>query len=430
MYSCRVIELANSPGDLCIAVKIAEKVLDASLVAGSEINVCIIMARNAIPQIRQMRAIGSICKQAAGHNVRHTLLQNWLLGDDIYTGKDMPAQSVQDDHFSRMKDIEKQAFIDFRDACNFNGPQRDFWQGVFGTTRFMSMLQGPPGTGKTTTVASAALGFALLRIKTLLTAPSNIAAQECMRKLVGHLKTLYEVCPESEEWFNVVYLPTESATRRDLSEQDDIDTEIISDMVADGEQPTEDAGFEKYKLWNHIVRAYKKDVADKTLHQADDRKKNARTWLSTRGEIKLGIPVRSKQRNTFVDLTKAMTQKIFDDYSIRIVVCTSSTSALLEEYKWAPWVVLVDESAFGSGPDSYVPLALKPRHSVLAGDHEQLKPTVRSSGHNEFANQLGLSLYERFYGKSTMPLYRLKINYRMHPDIVELPANLTYEWLE
>ncbi|TGO20620.1 hypothetical protein BPAE_0280g00070 [Botrytis paeoniae] len=178
MYSCRIIELANSPGDLCIAVKIADRGLDASFVVGSEIEVCIIMTRNAIPQIRQMKAIGSICKQPAVHNVKHAMLQNWLLGDDIYTGKDTPAQSVQDDHFSRMKDVEKQAFNDFRDACNFNGPQRDFLQDVFGTTKFMNMLQGPSETGKITTVASVTLGFALLRIKTLLNAPSNTAAQE------------------------------------------------------------------------------------------------------------------------------------------------------------------------------------------------------------------------------------------------------------
>ncbi|KAF7891308.1 uncharacterized protein EAF02_001633 [Botrytis sinoallii] len=294
----------------------------------------------------------------------------------------------------------------------------------------MSMLQGPPGTGKTTTVASATLGFALLRIKTLLTATSSTAAQECMRKLVGHLKTLYEVCPESEEWFKVIYLPTESATHRDVSEQDDLDAETVSDMVADGEQPTEDEGFEKYKLWNHIIQAYKNDASDKTIHPADERRKNARTWLSTRGEIKLGVSIRSKQRETFVDLTKAMTKKIFGDHSIRIVVCTSSTSALLEEYNWTPWAVLIDEASAGSEPDCYVPLAFKPRRIVLAGDLEKVKLFTRSAGHNEFADQLGLSLYERLYGKPTMPLYRLKINYRMHPDIAELPANLTYEWLE
>ncbi|TGO49712.1 hypothetical protein BCON_0203g00250 [Botryotinia convoluta] len=374
---------------------------DASLIVSTEIKVCLTMTRNAIPQIRQMKAIASICKKPAVHNVKHAMLQNLLLGDDIYTSKDAPARTVQEDHFSRMEDVEKRAFNDFRDACNFNGPQKDFWQGVFGTTKFMT---------------SATLGFALSRIKTLLTAPSNTAAQDCMRKLVGHLKTLYEVCPESENWFKVVYLPTESATRRDLSEQDDIDAEIVSDMVADGEQPTEDEGFEKYKLWNLIVQAYKNDATDKTMHQADDRRKNARTWLST--------------RKTFVDLTKAMAKKIFEDHPIRIVVCTSSTSALLEEYKWTPWAVLIDEASAGSEPDSYVPLAFKPRRSVLAGDLEKVKLLTRSSGHNEFADQLGLSLYERLYGNPTMPLYRLKINCRMHPDIAELHANSTYEWLE
>ncbi|TEY43602.1 hypothetical protein BOTCAL_0368g00010 [Botryotinia calthae] len=311
MYSCRVIELANSPGDICIAVKISDKVLDASFV---------------------------------------------------------------DDHFSRMIAVEKQAFNDFRDACNFNGPQRDFWQGVFGSTKFMTMLQGPPGTGKTTTVASVTLCFALLRIKTLLTAPSNTAAQECMRNLVGHLKTLYQVFPESEEWFKVIYLPTGAATRRDVSKQDDIDAETVPDMVADGEKPAEDEEFEK---------------------------KNAQTWLSRRSQIKAGQNIGSKQQRIFIELTKAMTKKISEDSAIRIVVCTSSTSALLEEYKWTPWAVLIDEYSAGSEPDSYVPLAFKPRRGVLAGDHEKRKLVTRSSGHND-----------------------------MHPDIAELPTNLTYNCLE
>ncbi|KAF7891309.1 uncharacterized protein EAF02_001634 [Botrytis sinoallii] len=120
-YSSRVIELSNSPGDICIAVKIADKVLDAGLIVGTEIKVCLTMTRNTIPQIRQMKAIASICKKPAVHNVKHAMLQNLLLGDDIYTGKDAPARTVQEDHFSRMEDVEKRAFNDFRDACNFNG---------------------------------------------------------------------------------------------------------------------------------------------------------------------------------------------------------------------------------------------------------------------------------------------------------------------
>ncbi|TGO80908.1 hypothetical protein BPOR_1540g00010 [Botrytis porri] len=366
MYNCRVIELANSPGDICIAVKIA-------------------VGR---------KPCGSICKVPHTYHMKHEMLQDLLLGDDIYTGKDLLAQSVQDDQFSRMKDVEKQAFIDFRDA------------------------------------SSATLGFTLLRIKTLLTVPSNTAAQECMRKLVGHLKTLYDVYPESEEWFKVVYLQTESATRRDVSEQDEIDAETVSNMVADGEQRTEDAKLEKYKLWNHIVQAYKNDASDKTIHPADGRKKNAHIWLSRRSQIKAGNNIGSKEQKIFIELTNAMTKRIFEGSAIRIVVCTSNTSALLEEYKWTPWAVLIDETSAGREPDCYVPLGFKPRRIVLAGDLEKVKLFTRSAGHNEFADQLGLSLYERLYGKPTMPLYRLIIKYFMHPDIAELPANLTYEWLE
>ena len=117
------------------------------------------------------------------------------------------------------------------------------------------------------------------------------------------------------------------------------------------------------------------------------------------------------------------------DPRVRLVLSTSSNADLMIEYNYKPAAVIIDEAAYSSEPESMIPLSLGGRSNVIVGDHEQLKPFVRSRGHNEFARQLGLSIYERFYGHHSVPLFRLKINYRMHPDIAQLPGMLTYEWL-
>ncbi|CZR69525.1 uncharacterized protein PAC_19425 [Phialocephala subalpina] len=80
--------------------------------------------------------------------------------------------------------------------------------------------------------------------------------------------------------------------------------------------------------------------------------------------------------------------------------------------------------------DSSVPLAMSPnlKKIVLTGDHQQLRPMVRAVN-SEYSKQIGLSMFERALRVKNVPLFRLKVNYRIHPEIALLPGMLSYQWL-
>jgi hypothetical protein len=95
-----------------------------------------------------------------------------------------------------------------------------------------------------------------------------------------------------------------------------------------------------------------------------------------------------------------------------------------------PDLVVIDESAFGTEADSAVPLSLFADHIILSGDLKQLLPNVKCLHHAEYANQQGLSIFERVLRNGNVPLFRLNINYRMHEEIAILPAALNYGLLD
>lgn len=134
-----------------------------------------------------------------------------------------------------------------------------------------------------------------------------------------------------------------------------------------------------------------------------------------------------KELNTL----KKIDPKLSDSYTVVYLPTTAITKESLKNAGITEEHLAndIDEVASATEQDCLVPLSLGPNFNVIVGDHEQLKPTVRSRGYNKFAKQLGLPLYTRFYGHYNVPLHRLKINYRMHPDIAELPDMLTYKWL-
>jgi hypothetical protein len=265
------------------------------------------------------------------------------------------------------------------------------------------------------------MSFVLLKVKTALCTPSNIAVEECMKNVVQNLNLLRMMDPTAANDFLVVLLPTTASTKASLKNLGD--EHAAHDFVAEGEGAESDP-YREYRLHSHIVRSMQSKVA---LRSADHE--TAQKWLEVLGKLKTKQTVKRKDLRDFVDFGIAESINVLKDPRVRLVLSTSSNADLIIEYGYKPGALILDEAASSSEPESMIPFSLGARSNVIVGDHEQLKPFVRSQGHNEFARQLGLSMYERFYGHHSVPLFRLKINYRMHPDIAQLPGILTYEWL-
>jgi hypothetical protein len=401
---------------------------------GQDVRLVMTMKRNFLPFKRMLKAIGSICRRP--RDLPAKFMQEFLLGlgnPDYkkYQKKDGIYESLKDDFFSRMSDEEKDTFNKFAESCSFNDRQQKFVDHIFGTREFVTLLQGPPGTGKTHTLSGTGVLAAVARIKVAICAPSNIAVGQNMTQIVKRLKNLYAINPAAKDWFKVVYLPTEAATRADLDNLqygDAFDAtahEMVSGITYDDLKEDE---FQEFRLWSHIRRSIRQrlNVRDGSAEELLDCQK----WLDILKTMTACEWVERDEKRWFVEYGINETEKVLRDPTVRIVLTTCNNADQLVSCDYNPLLVIIDESAFATEQDCYIPLSLRGRIHILAGDHEQLRPVVLSKGHNVMANQLRMSIFERHYGHPSVSLHRLKRNYRMHPVISDLPGQISYEYLE
>lgn len=145
--------------------------------------------------------------------------------------------------------------------------------------------------------------------------------------------------------------------------------------------------------------------------------------------------------NTEIDALKAENKdikaQIFNEVwnSTDIVVATHVVcgDALLESKKF-DWVI-IDEAGQAIEPATWIPIAHAHTSGergghvsklVLAGDHEQLPPTILSG--NQGRGSLAYTLFERFHDvlPATSQL-RLDLQYRMHEEIMQFSSDVFYE---
>ncbi|HRK62559.1 MAG TPA: AAA domain-containing protein [Candidatus Omnitrophota bacterium] len=124
---------------------------------------------------------------------------------------------------------------------------------------------------------------------------------------------------------------------------------------------------------------------------------------------------------------KEIKAQIFNEVwnSTDIVIATHVVCAdtLLESKKF-DWVIM-DEAGQAIEPASWIPMAHAGR-VVLAGDHEQLPPTVLSNYKGR--GSLCYTLFERLHDvlPATSQL-RLQLQYRMHEEIMRFSSDVFYE---
>jgi DNA polymerase alpha-associated DNA helicase A len=88
-------------------------------------------------------------------------------------------------------------------------------------------------------------------------------------------------------------------------------------------------------------------------------------------------------------------------------------------------VVIIDESSQALEAQSWIPL-FSAKKVILAGDHLQLPPTVKSSERGK-TSPLETTLFDRMiamYGKTNMRM--LTVQYRMNTEIDEFPSKTLY----
>ena len=239
----------------------------------------------------------------------------------------------------------------------------------------VAIVHGPPGTGKTTTLVEAINETLMRESQVLVCAQSNMAVDWISEKLV-------------DRGINVLRIGNP--------------TRVNDKMLGFSYERRFESHADYPQLWaiRKAIRELRKNrkKGSENYHQKMDRLK------SRAAEIELRINA-----------------ELFGE--ARVIACTLVGSAhhLLEGMKFG--TLFIDEAAQALEAACWIPMRRASR-VILAGDHCQLPPTVKSIA--ALRAGLGKTLMERIAENKPEVVTLLKIQYRMNDEIMRFSSDWFY----
>ncbi len=302
----------------------------------------------------------------------------------------------------RMKSIEEGRIKELRDVIfgltapsfnqkaisveinNLNNRQNEALQ-LIQSAQDIAIVHGPPGTGKTTTLVESIIKTLEIQQQVLVTAPSNAAVDLIVEKL-----TLKNV----------------SVVR--IGHPARVTEEVLNNTL--------DSKIAHHESYRDLKKARKK---------SEELKK-----LAFKYKRKYGRQERAQRRLLFEEAGRVRIEaEMLESYiinqllsSAQVVACTliGANNGLLRGKQFQ--TVFIDEASQAMEPACWIPV-FKSKRIVMAGDHFQLPPTIKSL---DAAKQgLSTTLFERAIKNkncSTM----LDEQYRMHEEIMLFSSKYFY----
>ncbi|KAL6302769.1 SEN1 N terminal-domain-containing protein [Sparassis latifolia] len=315
-----------------------------------------------------------------------------------------------------------------------------------------ALIQGPPGTGKTSTICGLVHAFLSRRPKPataihagtnassadkepvkkiLLCAPSNAAINEIANRLKEGVCGAGQraVCPK------VVRVGTISSmiSIKDISLEYLMDQKLNASQ--DGQNFMKDAGGEMVHLRaelesvKHLRQQKLEDMTAihdntaKTFALEEEVKKLNKQKMALIHQLdKLKDKQKSDSRTLDATRRRFRTEVLLE----ADVICSTLSGAAYEYLEELDFeLVIIDEAAQAIELSSLIPLKYRCSRCIMVGDPQQLPPTVKSQEACKFGyNQ---SLFVRLQQRHPEAVNLLSIQYRMHPDISQLPSRLFYD---
>ncbi|KAH7356990.1 hypothetical protein BKA65DRAFT_495912 [Rhexocercosporidium sp. MPI-PUGE-AT-0058] len=302
--------------------------------------------------------------------------------------------------------------INSRGRGGYNLVQRDAVLHSINSSNRLQIIEGPPGTGKTFVNGALTNAHANCGKNVLACAPTNTAAKQLLRAILEERTYIQRIDTEKCTNVDVVFLPTLGLVKEQLTS---------NVVLVEGHA----------QLWWRVVQLMKADAADQSRNLI--QRSAADVWVRRHQAMKRGDILPETEMTEFLDAFKANWGRVFTEAKgAMIVVSTANNSHVLVRVKGLKiHTVLVDEAAFGTEPDSMVPINVKPsvERVVLVGDDAQLEPVVIAPEANENSGQLKLSFFSRMKKTGYHLVFMLRLNYRMHPRLAHFPGMATYFWL-
>ena len=276
--------------------------------------------------------------------------------------------------------------------------------------RPVALIHGPPGTGKTTTAAELIYQAVFVHeMKVLVTAPSNVAVDNILERLVQ----AYE--PQSKAKSKRKGNSPRLLRAVRLGHPARIKSSILSYSLealvqnADGTEIVADVRTE-LQSFLRILSNPKSKFNDKRL--AYRELKSLRKEIRTREE--------------------KVVQELINSAQVVLATTVGAANRVLDAVEDGFDLVVIDEAAQALEASCWIPI-LRAKKVVLAGDHCQLPPTIKSR-HHRAQSGLSKTLFERLmelygdsnHGNNPRISRMLKIQYRMHEDISNWVSQAMY----
>ncbi|KAI6128800.1 SEN1 N terminal-domain-containing protein [Pisolithus thermaeus] len=319
-------------------------------------------------------------------------------------------------------------------------------------TEGFALIQGPPGTGKTSTICGLVEAFLLKRRspstsihvgrsstqadkgpvqKILLCAPSNAAIDE----VASRLKEGYRGTHKRGTPIKVVRIGHDRSldvSVMDISLDYLVEQKINSDNVKDSSKNTgSDIATLRQEI-DAVKRAKQEKLEELATTQNNTartaaleeeiKKLNSRRMILTQQFDRLKDKQKSDNR-TLDAVRRRYRMEILQEADVICATLAGSGHESIEQLEFE--MIIIDEAAQAIELSSLIPLKFRSSRCIMVGDPQQLPPTVLSQEACKF--QYNQSLFVRLQKHRPDAVHLLSIQYRMHPEISQLPSHLFYQ---